>query len=1156
MKWTKRQEQAISERGKNLLVAAAAGSGKTAVLVERIIQLIIEERIDVDKLLVVTFTKAAASEMKAKIVAALRKRIEQGDGDTAFFRRQLSMMSRSSISTFHSFAIGLIRKYFYIIDIDPSLKIAEPTQIELLKRQIMDQIFEKGFEEGDEDFISYLRRYGNSRGEDRLKTELLSFYERIMAMPDPFEWLHRSVEKTKDCSDFEESAEFYMIKASIDDTLERMEEVKKKMVWYLNEVMADNMALKQEENYKTIKNIRSEFEKGNYEYAAIELKALKVPDLRVGKNEKEGYAQVKEQIIMLNGEFKALKKDLLEVYFKDSFENQFKKVEETYPSMKETEKCITDFHEMYAAEKLERGIMDFSDIEHFALKILQNEDVVKECREKYEYIFIDEYQDSNYLQEAIIDKVKRENNLFMVGDIKQSIYSFRLAEPQIFKDRYVHYSNGMAGCEKIDLNMNFRSKPMLLEAINSVFSKSMPDYNDDAALYPGLDAPEEYNRKAELTVINRADGKDTEDADQIILNGMKDLEIEALLAVKNIKALVGTEIYDSKEDRVRKLRYRDIVILMRNLKGKGTVFGQILEKAGIPVFIGDDSGYFENVEVNLTMDLLRVIDNIHRDIPLLGALYSPVFGFSIDDLINIKLGSGDMTFGKAFVSYAENGQDDDLRKKCAGAFMRIDDWKKRAAVTPLDEFVWDLMMESGIYRYAGTMKGGEQRKLNLRTFAERTAMYTSARDNSLYGLIRYFDDMKDRVVNVGQRSLLSEEDDTVQIITIHKSKGLEYPVVILPYLNDPFKKTDIPDIGISHRDIGFAVTFVDIENKVAETTILQRIISEMNNKRSNEEEKRILYVAMTRAKDRLIMSGVVKDIDKYQDKTSEIMIEPNTFLDCIFPNADRKSCNVTIVPQESLAQIIPEAEEDAAAGKRKKMMEFAGRAEDAGKTEVTDILEYTYPYEYMADIKSKYTVSELNKENKNISSDDTAHKEYSAGVRSDVQEENIFLEKKGPLKGAQLGTAYHTVMEYINFKKAADKGEEYIDESISDLKDRGIITEEEAGSVKVSDIISFFESDIGKRAAAAKTMEREESFIMSMKKDGADTIVQGVIDCWFEENDGIVIVDYKTNKVTDGIRELYSEQMKLYKEALEKAKEKKVKETWLYLFSESRAIMM
>ena len=1150
MKWTKRQEQAIKSRGKNLLVAAAAGSGKTAVLVERIIQLITEERIDVDKLLVVTFTKAAASEMKAKIAAALKKRIKNGDGDTAFYRRQLSMIGKASISTFHSFAISIIRKYFYVIDLDPSLKVADETQIGLLKIQIMDDLFEDCFEREDKNFIDYLNRYGNARDENNLKTNLINFYDKIMAMPKPFEWLSEAVEKIKKYEDYENTYAFELIKESVLDDLSEMKRIKEEIVDVLMSAGADNMAAKQQGDYEKLEELCDLFTDESYDEAFDEIEKLKFTQLRATKDEKEAYSSIKDQVSILKDGLSDIFTELKSGYMKESFSDQFKKVVDTYEQMKETENLIVEFHNRFAGEKIDRGIMDFNDIEHFALNILENNEVASECRQKYEYIFIDEYQDSNYLQEAIIDKVKRNDNLFMVGDVKQSIYSFRQAEPQIFKDRYHEYSEVCENSEKIDLNMNFRSKPTIIDSINSVFENVMEDYDEDAALYAGVQAQEEYNPKSQLYIIDKS-ATDSELKDNSELEELKDLEKEALLAAKKIKSIVGTDIYDAKEERVRPLRYRDIVILMRSFKNKGGAFANILEKLDIPVYLSGDSGYFENIEVNLLLDLLKVIDNIHRDVPLLGVLYSPVFDFTIDELIEIKLESKNESFGRAFINYTQKKSEDYLTVKCRNTVMQLNQWKEKSAFEPLEEFVWDLMNESGIYLYAGTMRGGEQRRLNLRTFADQTAMYTSSRDNSLYGLLQYFDSIKkEKPMDVGQSSLLSEEDDTVQITTIHKSKGLEYPVVILPNLQNTWRKDEMTDVGMLHRDIGFGVTYIDIENKIAENTILQRLIKELNNDKSREEELRVLYVAMTRAKDILIMTGIVKDLSEYERKKCSGVGEAVSNLDVIFPNISRNYCDIKFVSEEYASDMIPSFDDNGHKNRRDNINIFKEKANASERTHISDVLEYNYPYEYMGNVKSKYTVSELNKDKSQISKE-IAQMEYRKGIFKEDSEE---YDNDKLLKGARLGTVYHTVMEEIDFEKAVKSGNEYISKAVDDLVERGIITEEEGAAVDKSKIVAFFESDIGKRASSANVVNKEESFIMNWYKEDTPTIVQGVIDCWFEEDDGIVVVDYKTNKNTEGIEELYREQMHLYSEALQRATSKRVKETWLYLFSENRGL--
>lgn len=1155
MKWTTKQAEAIETRDKNILVSAAAGSGKTAVLVERILRLIIEEHIGVDELLVVTFTNAAASEMKGKIISAIRKKIEEHPEDALFLREQLGNMYKTSISTFHSFALDIIRKYFFVIDMEPNLKVGEQTQTVLMKTAVIDEVFEEEFACNDKAFIDFLNRYGSAKDEQQLKTELLTLYERIMAMPEPWQWLHEAIESVKKYENYQDTELFSIIKADIGSGIQNITDIKKSIGDILDDAGAVNMAKKQVQDAEYLSQIKSIFNRGEYDLAFETLKSFKSSQLRAGKDEKEAYESVKPYIKMRKKEFDDALLYIKKTYMKESFEDMFKKVADTYPQLCQMEKLLINFHKKYSGAKLDKGIMDFSDIEHYAMQILKNDSIAEECRQKYRYIFIDEYQDSNFLQEAIVDKVKRKDNLFMVGDVKQSIYRFRLAEPDIFKERYCNYEKGERNSVKIDLNMNFRSKAPIIESINSVFEKIMEGYDEDAALYAGAPSKEGYDFPTELIVIDKSTMEDikSESSSDEELSEMKDIQLEAMAATKYIKKLVGTNIYDHKEDKIRPLTYRDIVVLMRSMKNKGRVFAEVLEKNEIPVFLDSSSGYFETVEVNLIMDLLKIVDNGNRDIPLLGVLNSPVFSFTVDELIDIRLLDKSLSFSEVFRQYAKAGKKAELKLKCKNTVVQLKKWKDKAKYTPIEEFVWSLIRESGIYRYAGTLSGGSQRQLNLRTFADKTAVYAGTGDNSVYGLLKYFEKLKSQV-EVGQISLLSAEDDTVQITTIHKSKGLEYPVVIVPGMAALMKDESIPDVGFSHKDIGVAVTYADTQKKTFENTILQKVIKSRRKKENREEELRVLYVAMTRAKDRLILTGCVKDAEKYNMQISVSSAAKKCFLDYIYPYMTGNYAKRVIVGVDNLSGFVPE--DNASYDDRTENIKaFEKSAMDLMERnqiddDISAVLSYEYPYENHFSVKSKYSVSELSGKNRKKSKNKARRKiqKHTACIGGAKK-----TDEKTKLTGAALGTAYHTVMEHLDFVKASNTGESYIIKAMDVMEKKEIITTEEKDSVEVGKLNTFFKSDIGKRAALQNSI-KEESFIMEYEKEGAKTIVQGVIDCYFEEKGEIVLLDYKTNYMTEGIEELYREQMSFYKEALEKAKDKKVKEVWLYLFEDDRAV--
>ena len=1140
MNWTEKQKEAIETRNQNILVAAAAGSGKTAVLVERILRLILEEHVDVDQLLVVTFTKAAASEMKEKIVKAIKKRLSEGDENSAFLRKQLELMPKASISTFHSFALDIIKKYFYIIDINPNLKIADETQTEIMKGKAIDEVFEGEFNrEDNKDFINFLNCYSSHKNESFLKESILKLYNRIMAMPKPFHWLHEKVENVKQYNDYKNTKLYRYVLKDISMCLYSAHKYAKGANDYLREKGLDRLADLQQVDIDNIVNITKAIKSGKMDLARTLVNDYKAQVLRAKNLEKDVYNLIKDDVKNIRTASKDAMDKMKNMYFVDSLDNLFLDIYNTYDNMKVLEDLLEKFDIAYKAEKDQKKVMDFNDIEHFAIEILENENVCSECREKYRYIFIDEYQDSNFLQEVIIDSIKRDNNLFLVGDIKQSIYRFRLAEPDIFKKRYAQYNSKLTPqSTKIDLNQNFRSKTPILESINALFRNIMNGYDDKAALYPGAPSMEEYDFTPEVALIN-TEIKVGDDKIDEILEDLNSAEAEATYAVDIINRIVGTKYYDHKNNKIETISYKDIVILMRGIRGWGEIFRDVLSKNNIPVYLNSNTGYFETVEINLLVDLLKVIDNSKQDIPLVGVLKSPIFDFKTSELVEIRLLNKYIQFNQAFKMYTNQGENQELKEKCKNVLDKLAKWKELARFTPIESFVWTLIKESGLYTYAATMQGGKQRQLNLRTFLDKTSAYSKTGDNTIYGLLKYIEKVKARV-EVGQDSLLSEEDDTVQITTIHKSKGLEYPVVIIPGMSKKFNFDKSESIGMSHRELGIGISYSDFKSRVKKNTLLQHMIKNTNEAEELEEELRILYVAMTRAKDRLYILGFIKGIDKYIERANMGLLKNNCYMDYILPNINKKNFKIIKVNSDMLQNYLEE--ETNVSDRNEKIEKFVEKASNLTEDDISEIekiMNYTYPYKEALDTKSKYSVSELNKEKSIKYIKRNKRKQQQSSGRSKVE----------------IGVAYHTVMEYIDFEIACERGVSYISEFMSDLVEKGIIESDLATEINVEKIDNFFKSDIGIRATKNNCV-KEKMFTMLHNKNGVETMVQGIIDCYFEENGEIVLLDYKTNYDTSNIEETYKEQLSLYKNALEEATGKKVKEAYLYLFENDQALLI
>lgn len=1134
MNWTKEQKETIDARGKSILVSAAAGSGKTAVLVERIKRLIIDEQLDLDELLIVTFTNAAASEMREKIVSAIPE--------------QMNQIHKARISTFHSFALEVIRRYFHIIDIDPGFKICDDAQKVLLQNEAMTKLFSKKFEDKDSNFLDFLKLYGSSRSEETVKTMILGVYDFIQSHPDPFGWLAEKIEfLSVNESDFKASNVHVEIAANIDEALEMA-------VWDLTkvlELLKDNdiksLIAKGSLDLEKVENIRETFI-SNFDEGRKKISEITYERFAPAKDDKESFDAIRENINFIRGRAKDTIKDIGQRYCEKTLGEYIEEINGTYPWGLCLFRLVRDFDVLYSDEKKKKNLVDFADIEQYALKILSEDEAAGEYRNKIKYIFIDEYQDSNMVQEAIIHRIQCGNNVFMVGDVKQSIYKFRLAEPEIFMERYQKYKDNQDPLGmKLDLNRNFRSKGPIINVVNHLFGNVMSkrrtgiEYDDAAALYKGVDYEGPLEHRVELHLID--DKKiESEDLDEEI-KAMKKVELEALAAVEIIKESVGTPYYDSKTKEQKLLKNRDMVILLRSGARTADIYYQALEEEGIPAFMDTGDGYFDTLEVSVFINLLKIIDNKKQDVALLSVLRSPILNFSINELAQIRGQNRRCPFYEALLSYSVDGPDLLIKEKCKEAFEKINLWKKQAGFLALPEFLWSLIKDTGYYNYIGALPAGGQRQGNLRALADKASDYEASSGKGLFGFINYIEAVKDKKIPVPPVKLIGESDDVVRIMTVHKSKGLEYPMVLLGGLGRQFHRSGGKSINL-HKDMGIGLRFVDENIRFYKQTLIQKIIEDRVLREDIAEEIRILYVALTRAKDKLIMLGTTKDAEKLIDKAQMQKglqhIRGNNYLDFIlFGLADYKEIDVFIHGREDIGMIQKEKRISKAEFLKELSDGFADTDEDVDRI-VRNRLKWAYPFKKSQILKSKYSVSELN-----------------YGLR---RPRPIIGEEKES-GHALRGSAYHKVIEHIPLR-AMEYNLDSVESFVNTLINRELMTAEEAGLLDLSKIVKLFESPLGKRLIKAEKVFRETAFNLVGKKDGEEIIIQGIIDCYFEEGDKIVLVDFKSD-YTDGsqksinrIIDRYKPQLESYKDALTRIKGVDVEEVYLYLFILDREIRL
>ncbi|MFZ5969584.1 MAG: helicase-exonuclease AddAB subunit AddA [Bacillota bacterium] len=1180
--WTKEQQQAIDARNCNLLVAAAAGSGKTAVLVERIIQMITKDRIDIDKLLIVTFTNAAAGEMRERIGAAIAAAIEKEEADELHLRRQLNLLGKASISTLHAFCIEVVRKYFHLIAMDPNFRIGDTTETAILKLEAMEDLFEEEYEKENPLFFGLIERFGGSRDDKDLQDLVLRLHEFILSKPYPEQWLREKIEEFQmDIEALEKSPWYQEMARQIHMELKGAKEILEEALilcdspegpagyrdalrddFLLVEELIHAMEMGMEAFYHTLKDRNHQ---------------------RLGRLGKDVSEALKEQVQKLRGQVKELLDAIDKELLAKSPEEYAKDLHGLYPYMNYMGQMIIRFGEIYGSKKWDRGIVDFNDLEHYALAILENQQAAEEYRKKFTYIFVDEYQDSNIVQETIIRHIARENNLFMVGDVKQSIYRFRLADPSLFIEKYETYQKDeQAVNRKIDLSKNFRSRGEILHGVNTIFGHIMTkelgeiSYDENARLYPGAETEPIQDPAIEVYLVDK--NYQPEELEEQ-LEDIEDTALEAKLIAGRIKELLKEEIYDYKRQCYRKLTYRDMVILLRTTKNWTETFLEILTAEGIPVYADVNSGYFEALEVHLFVDLLRVIDNKRQDIPLLSVMRSPIGNFGVQDLINIRTSSKAKTFYEALEEYTLT-QEDELQVRLSTFLSHIRRWKEEARYIPMDEFIWKLLTDTGYYDYIGAMPGGHQRQANIRILFDRARQFQKTAVKGLFHFIKFIDKLKNSSGDMGTAKTLGENDDVVRLMSIHKSKGLEFPVVFAAGMGKQFNLMDTNEKILLHKDLGIGPQYVDPEMRQYHDTLPKTIMKNKIKIECLSEEMRILYVALTRPKDKLILTGAVRDVEKHIAKWAKPLSTFNlskgkTYFDWIGPSLLRHRDGDVLRQAGKVLWSSDELWEDASPWRihllkksdilseqgeslqeqrniEAKFQRLHATEEGPWADLVNERLNWQYPYPMTAKIPSKLSVTEI----KQIMVKEITP--MGMNIPSLIRMPQ-FLDKDKKFSGVEKGTIIHFVMQHVDLKRVYTASE--IQEQLEEMVKKELLHAEEAEIVNVKKILCFFQSPIGKRILQAQKVYREKAFNFIKKAEEVipdlvnceeELLIQGVIDCYFEEEDEFILVDYKTDYIPyDKKAEIvnnYSIQIRLYREALEKITGRKVKESYLYLF--------
>lgn len=1265
MGWTEAQQKVIDTRNKNLLVSAAAGSGKTAVLVERIISMISEgdKPLDIDHLLVVTFTNAAAAEMRERIGKAIEAKLMK-EPDNQHLQKQVSLLQSAQITTIHSFCLNVIRNYFHRIDLDPSFKIAEESEITLMKSDVISGLLERWYEEGKEDFHAFIESYSYSKSDAPIEELILQLYSFSMSDPWPKSWI---ADKKK----------MFQL-----DSLEEMYSTPwmKELLGYIDVVLGDLIC----KNSQAIELCNESGGPAAYLPALLSDRNT-LEKLKSAKTYGESYALFagltfdrlsnkkdpsvegwkKDKVKELREEVKTGLKDLAAQYFFQPPEEMLKDLQAVNRIIQVLFDLTLEFMDEFAKKKEEKNLIDFNDLEHFALKILVEEKKTLEDQEEtasishkiptqaalelselFDEILIDEYQDSNMVQETILRSISREDmgepNRFMVGDVKQSIYKFRLAMPEIFMEKYNKYpiyecdSEGQRNLyQRIDLDRNFRSRKQVLDYVNKIFEQIMQPsvggirYDEATALkygglYEGKDTEAENSHEQAENLSSRLphevdfllvteeelgeekenpDALDVEDSsakEEISPNEEENpedaaytkKEIEARVIVKKIKELTdptrGMLVTDKVTGKLRPATYKDIVILLRSMSNWSEVFVNTLMQEGIPAYADTGTGYFQTLEIMAVLNMLRIIDNPRQDIPLTGVLYSPMVGLTSTELAMLRASHRNVGMYVALTNYAAEGSDQELRDKVQQFLELLGSLRSMVNHKPIHEVIQTVLDQTGYYYYVSAMPGGDRRKANLDMLIAQAVRFEKGSYSGLFHFIRYIEKLQKYEVDFGEASTAGEQDDTVRIMSIHKSKGLEFPIVFVAGMSKQFNTQDLRNSIVLHSELGVGPDYIDSTLRTKVPTLLKKVIQKKIQIENLGEELRVLYVALTRAKEKLILTGYLKSVNEISKKDFSFfeLVSAKSYMDWVLPamlnsmgkmpsleelgNGWKKGdMFIHVISQSELLR----QEVTKQLFLRKDEEELLNISSDEVydstlKEEIKARLEYHYPYEKEAALKIKMTVSELKKLAQLPMEEDS---EYLLPRTEKVLSQKeacipaFISQKQTDLSSTDRGTLYHKVLELLDLTKVYNKDD--LRAQLKSLIKDNRLKKEDVSRLRLDYIDQFIVSDVAKRMRQAKMknlLYKEKQFVMGIKasevmkdSDSEELIlIQGIIDVFFEEDGEIVLVDYKSDYV-DKEQQLinrYRVQLQYYKRAIEQMLKKRVKEMIIYSLTMGKEI--
>ncbi len=1224
--WTDEQKAVIESRNRNLLVSAAAGSGKTAVLVERIIRMITEgeEPLRIDQLLVMTFTKAAADEMRERILKAVDEKLMEHP-DNTHLQIQAAMIPYAQITTIHSFCLGLIREHYNKLTIDPAFRVGDEGELILLRADVMKEMLEDYYEAADPRFEQFVETYATGKTDHGIEDYIMQVYTFSQSNPWPEVWLEHCRAELL-ASDMEQMMETDWMKFLMADAALQISE--------LAEQIKRAAEVCEEENgpeaylpmmISDLRLLNRLLEATDYETLNQELKQVAF-DRLASIRKKEIDQEKKAYVTGVRDRVKKAVSKLSDLYSFESPDEVLSDIQGTKEAVAMLLDLAGEYARRYQEKKQEKNLVDFNDLEHYALEILLKQeddqripsDAADELSKQFEEILVDEYQDSNDVQEALISSISRERfgtpNVFMVGDVKQSIYQFRLARPQLFLDKYEAYSKEEGKYQKIELHQNFRSRDEVLTGINEIFYQIMTKnlgnirYTKDTALHPGAFYPEGEGRvgeKPELLMIH-AEGNLLKQLDD---DGgeFTSRELEAKAIAAKIREFVHPEtgllVFDKnlgKSGGYRTARYGDMVILLRSLSGWAEDFVNVLMNEGIPAYAERKTGYFTAIEVEVVLSILNIIDNPMQDIPLAAVLRSPVGEVTDEEMAHMtalfkKKAKKEQDRGiygawQQYLKEYEEAEDENYPKlysKLNRFSQMLTTYRTKAAYLSIHELLYDLYEGTGYYDYVSAMPAGEVRRANLAMLVEKASAYEKTSYTGLFHFIRYIENLKKYDTDFGEASL-SGDENTVRVMSIHKSKGLEFPVVFLAGMGKKFNKQDAYGKILIDPDLGIGTDYLDLERRIKAPTLKKHVLRRKTELGAMGEELRVLYVAMTRAKEKLVMTGLDRYLEKKMERYQEvfrvkgeipftILSTADSYLDWMLMSLSGKYSDTAILldeGQDTGSLIVRELPVSDLVGREverqagKKLTKERLLALDTTEiydmefeTELAAAFGYQYPYESEIGLHTKLSVSELKKQGQFL---DEEESEFLPTIP-------MFLKEEGEgdaVRGAYRGTAYHRVLELLDFGLVQTEAD--ISQALIDFSSNKRMDEESISLISKTLLLNFLTSPLGNRLSMAQRngkLKKEQQFVIGIPAREMDLLdstelilVQGIIDAYMEEEDGLVLVDYKTDHIRKGEEQVlidrYQIQLNYYKRALEQMTGKKVKEAVIYSFALQKEVMV